>query len=48
MAAAATAVENAVARCLAAGLRTRDIAARGERHVGTREFGRAVLEELSL
>jgi 3-isopropylmalate dehydrogenase len=45
---AAAAVEDAVARCLAAGLRTRDIAALGEAHVGTREFGQAVLKELSL
>lgn len=46
--AAATAVENAVARCLAKGLRTRDIAGRGEPHVGTRELGRAVISEVSL
>ena len=45
---AARAVEEAVARCLAQGLRTRDIAAPGERHVGTREFGRAVAEAVSL
>jgi 3-isopropylmalate dehydrogenase len=45
---AATAVETAVARCLAAGLRTRDIAARGEPYVSTREIGRAVIKELSL
>jgi 3-isopropylmalate dehydrogenase len=46
--AAAVAIENAVARCLAAGLRTRDIAARGEPNVGTRELGRAIITELSL
>ena len=46
--AAANAVESAVARCLAAGLRTRDLAAPGEPHVGTRVFGQAVIAELSL
>jgi 3-isopropylmalate dehydrogenase len=45
---AAAAVENAVARTLAAGVRTRDIATPGEKSVGTQEFGRAVLEHLSL
>jgi 3-isopropylmalate dehydrogenase len=45
---AAAAVESAVARCLAAGVRTGDIATAGETSVGTREFGRAVLDHLSL
>jgi 3-isopropylmalate dehydrogenase len=44
---AAGAVEKAVARCLASGMRTRDIATPGQRSVGTREFGQAVIAELS-
>ena len=43
---AAAAVEAAVARALAAGARTRDIAARGERSLGTTAFADAVLEHL--
>jgi isocitrate/isopropylmalate dehydrogenase len=46
--AAAVAVESAVSRCLAAGVRTRDIATAGEKSIGTREFGRSVLDHLSL
>jgi 3-isopropylmalate dehydrogenase len=45
---AANAVERAVTSCLTAGVRTRDIAARGEASVGTRAFGRAVVEHLTL
>ena len=45
---AADAVEAAVAGCIRAGVRTRDIAARGQAHVGTREFGAAVLDRLVL
>jgi 3-isopropylmalate dehydrogenase len=45
---AADAVERAVASCLAAGVRTRDIAARGEPGVGTSAFGRAVVDHLTL
>ncbi len=44
---AAAAVEKAVAAALAAGARTRDIAARGEKSVGTRAFADAVLAQLS-
>jgi 3-isopropylmalate dehydrogenase len=44
--AAAQAIESAVARALAAGVRTRDIAARGEASVGTKVFGDAVLSHL--
>jgi 3-isopropylmalate dehydrogenase len=44
---AALAVEKAVAAALAAGARTRDIAARGEKSVGTRAFADAVLAQLS-
>jgi len=43
---AAAAVETAVARALAAGARTRDIAVAGEASLGTREFGDAVLQQL--
>jgi 3-isopropylmalate dehydrogenase len=44
---AAQAVEKAVAAALAGGARTRDIAARGEKSVGTRAFADAVLAQLS-
>jgi 3-isopropylmalate dehydrogenase len=44
---AATAVEEAVASALRAGVRTRDIAASGEASVGTREFGDAILRHLA-
>jgi len=44
---AALAVEKAVAAALAAGARTRDIAAKGEKSVGTRAFADAVLAQLS-
>jgi 3-isopropylmalate dehydrogenase len=43
---AAAAVETAVAAAIAAGVRTRDIAARGQASVGTREFGQAVVDRL--
>src|SRR5690606_35411420 len=39
---AAAAIERAVATCLDAGIRTRDVAAAGRDPVGTREFGEAV------
>jgi len=45
--AAAAAVEAAVAGALAAGVRTRDIAAKGEASVGTKAFGDAVLAQLA-
>jgi 3-isopropylmalate dehydrogenase len=45
-AAAANAIEAAVAGALAAGVRTRDIAADGEASVGTRAFGDAVIRHL--
>jgi 3-isopropylmalate dehydrogenase len=41
-------VERAVQRVLAKGLRTGDIAAAGEKKIGTREMGDAVVKELSL
>jgi 3-isopropylmalate dehydrogenase len=44
---AAAAIEAAVAGALAAGVRTRDIAGPGDASVGTREFGDAVLRELT-
>ena len=44
--AAAKAVESAVARAIGAGVRTRDIAARGEASVSTRSFADAVLRHL--
>jgi 3-isopropylmalate dehydrogenase len=43
---AAAAVEAAVAAAIEAGVRTRDIAAKGEASVGTREFGQAVIDRL--
>jgi 3-isopropylmalate dehydrogenase len=43
---AAAAVEAAVAGAIAAGIRTRDIAERGQASVGTREFGQAVIDRL--
>jgi 3-isopropylmalate dehydrogenase len=43
---AAAAIEAALAAALAAGVRTRDIAAGGETSVGTREFADAILREL--
>jgi 3-isopropylmalate dehydrogenase len=44
--AAATAVERAVEECLCGGVRTRDIADGQHEAVGTRAFGRAVVERL--
>jgi 3-isopropylmalate dehydrogenase len=44
---AAAAVEAAVAGALAAGARTRDIAAKNEASVGTREFADAILQHLT-
>jgi homoisocitrate dehydrogenase len=44
---AAAAIEAAVERVLAAGLRTADIAAPGQPAVGTQEMGRAVLDALA-
>jgi 3-isopropylmalate dehydrogenase len=46
--AAAAAVEAAVSKCLSEGVRTRDIARPGQPAVGTGEFGRAVVERLSI
>jgi 3-isopropylmalate dehydrogenase len=43
---AAAAIENAVTAALAAGARTRDIAARGESSLGTREFSDVVLSHI--
>jgi len=43
---AAKAIENAISGALAAGVRTRDIAAAGEASVGTRAFTDAVLSHL--
>jgi 3-isopropylmalate dehydrogenase len=45
---AADAVEAAVSKCLADGIRTRDIARSGQASVGTKAFGDAVLERLAL
>jgi 3-isopropylmalate dehydrogenase len=44
----AEAIEHAVDACLRAGVRTPDMARAGEKHVGTRAFGDAVLAELDL
>jgi 3-isopropylmalate dehydrogenase len=44
---AAASIESAVLRCVASGLRTRDIAHPGRESVGTRAFGDAVLHHLT-
>jgi 3-isopropylmalate dehydrogenase len=43
---AAEAIESAVALAMAAGARTRDIAVAGEKSLGTRQFGDAILSQL--